>query len=431
MTQPLSPTSTTMSATPQPSAARPASTRPFIQGSPPPAYSPLLFLAALGAGGLTVTFFLMLMFWIPHPDQPVPVFEDVRRAFAGGDLWQQAVITIALAGIAFFSATLTRLLVWNVRQLRHMMRSNAGLTGSSGAQTRIAQLAIPLTLAMTINTAFIVGLVFVPGLWNVVEFLFPAAMLAFVLIGIYALRLFARFASLVLKEGLSDGGSNSLAAMMPAFAFSMIGVGLAAPAAMSSQPITAAISLGLSTLFLAAAVVQGLLAFVIGIRAIVERGLATEGAPTLMIGVPILTVITIALLRQDHGLHTHFAMHTDAASTFMLLLGVVVMQALILLAGWGAMRTTSYLERFVFGADRSPGTLALLCPLVAFSVSLHFFINKGLVGLDLITKFSPAFWTASALPLIVQGLAIWLFFKLTKRLIGRAPTTPASTPLAA
>jgi hypothetical protein len=39
-------------------------------------YSPLYFLASLGAGGLAVTFFMWLMFWVPHPEQPVPIFEN-------------------------------------------------------------------------------------------------------------------------------------------------------------------------------------------------------------------------------------------------------------------------------------------------------------------------------------------------------------------
>ena len=45
-------------------------------------YSPLYFLVSLGAGGLAVTFFMYLMFWVPHPTRPVPVFEDVAAAFA-------------------------------------------------------------------------------------------------------------------------------------------------------------------------------------------------------------------------------------------------------------------------------------------------------------------------------------------------------------
>ncbi len=57
---------------------------------PADTYSPLYFLASLGAGGLTVTFFMFLFFWVPHPNQPVPIFEDIwgrllpRRHAASG-----------------------------------------------------------------------------------------------------------------------------------------------------------------------------------------------------------------------------------------------------------------------------------------------------------------------------------------------------------
>ena len=45
-------------------------------------YSPLYFLASVGAGGLTVTFFMYLMFWVPHPGRPVPIFDDIAAAWA-------------------------------------------------------------------------------------------------------------------------------------------------------------------------------------------------------------------------------------------------------------------------------------------------------------------------------------------------------------
>ena len=59
-------------------------------------YSPLYFLASLGTGGLAVTFFMYLMFWVEHPGQPVPIFEDIASAFATGGLAQQAIILIAV-----------------------------------------------------------------------------------------------------------------------------------------------------------------------------------------------------------------------------------------------------------------------------------------------------------------------------------------------
>ena len=46
-------------------------TRASREYSPPSTFSP-----HWGAGGLAVTFFMWMMFWVPHPGQPVPIFED-------------------------------------------------------------------------------------------------------------------------------------------------------------------------------------------------------------------------------------------------------------------------------------------------------------------------------------------------------------------
>ena len=62
----------------------------------PRQYAPLYFLASVGSGGLVVTFFMYLMFWVKHPGQPVPVFEDILRALNGGSPWQTAAIIAAL-----------------------------------------------------------------------------------------------------------------------------------------------------------------------------------------------------------------------------------------------------------------------------------------------------------------------------------------------
>ena len=45
-----------------------------------PSYSPLYFLAALGNGGLAVSFFIYLMFMLPHPHTPIPTWEIGRAS---------------------------------------------------------------------------------------------------------------------------------------------------------------------------------------------------------------------------------------------------------------------------------------------------------------------------------------------------------------
>jgi hypothetical protein len=78
---------------------------------PADSYSPLYFLASLGAGGLSVTFFMYLMFWVPYSGRPVPVFEDLAAVFAAGPLALQIAVAIAMAGIAVMAFFNIKLLV--------------------------------------------------------------------------------------------------------------------------------------------------------------------------------------------------------------------------------------------------------------------------------------------------------------------------------
>jgi hypothetical protein len=54
----------------------------------------------------------------------------------------------------------------------------------------ITLMAIPLTFAMTINVCFVLGALFVPGLWDIVEYLFPFALIGFATVGYYAIKIF-------------------------------------------------------------------------------------------------------------------------------------------------------------------------------------------------------------------------------------------------
>jgi hypothetical protein len=388
-------------------------------------YTPLYFLAALGAGGLVVTFFMYLLFWVPHPNQPIPVFEDIINAWSAGGAAMRAAITVALLGIGAFVILHLRLLIWNLREFTGFRRTPAYLSLRNGnAETQL--LAIPLTLAMTVNAMFIGGAVFVPGLWSIVEYLFPAAMIAFLAIGIYALRLLTDFFGRVLVHGGFDcAKNNSFAQMLPAFALAMVGVGLAAPSAMSTIKLTAGVSLILSSFFITAAMILGGVKLVLGFRAMLEQGASKESLPTLWIAVPVVTVITIALMRQGHALHEHFGEHNSAAGTFKMLTSMLSIQIFFTLVGYVVMRRAHYFATYITGSEKSAGSYALVCPGVALSVMGHFYINKALVATGLLTKFTASYWIVSAVPIVLQVAMIWLVIHLNARLLSEAakPTT--------
>lgn len=392
-------------------------------------YSPLYFLSSLGAGGLAVSFFMYLLFWVPHKDRPVPVFEDIAAAFGTGGPLLQASIVVALFGIAWFAYRNIALLVWNLRRYPAFRASEAGQAhGASNAGTQI--MAMPLALAMSVNVGFIIGLVFVPGLWGVVEYLFPLAMIAFVAIGVVAFRQLGDFLGRALSSGGFDcSANNSFAQLLPAFTFAMVGVGLAAPGAMSGSALVAGISVMLSGFFLLTTLILGAIALVLGVRSMMENGVAVEAAPTLLILLPVVTVLSILILRQDHGLHVHFGAEEGAAETLVFLSRMISVQVLFAMFGMLVLSRIGYWKRFVFGTETSAGSYALVCPGVAFSVLTHFWINKGLVAADLITKFGAAYWALTALALAAQVAMILLVLKLNRQHFGqrtaRAELRPA------
>jgi hypothetical protein len=379
-------------------------------------YSPLYFLSALGAGGLSANFFAWLMFWVPHPQRPVPLFEDIARVFTAGAWTLRIGVAVAVIGIVVFGALHFMLLLWNIREFRTFNTSPTGLELRSGnAETQL--LALPLTLAMTINVCFIIAMVFVPGLWSIVEWLFPVAIAAFLVIGIWALRLLGDFFGRILTKGGFDcARNNSFAQLLPSFALSMVAVGLAAPAAFSGTPWIVGLSYLSAKFFVIASLMIGAVKLVLGMRAMMEGGASTESAPTLWIGVPILTVLAIALMRQGHGAHIHLGDHAAAIENLGLLSTFLSAQIAFLLLGWVVLRRHGYFQRYVTrGFENSPGSWALICPGVATGVILHFFVNHGLVGVGLIDKFGAVYWMISGLSIAVQMVTIRFVFRLMKR----------------
>ncbi len=387
---------------------------------PADSYSPIYFLASLGAGGIAVTFFMFLMFWVPHKGQPVPIFEDIMAAWSTGSPWMQAGIAVALAGIAFVAFLNIRSLIWNLSAYSAFKRTE-GYASLKASNAETTLLAMPLALAMTVNVGFILGLVFVPGLWGVVEYLFPLAMVAFGLIAVMAFRLIGDFLGRVLSKGgvFDVTAHNSFAQLTPAFALAMIAVGFSAPAAMSTNALTVGTALVTSTLLGTIAILYTVLAATTAFASMLQHGTAREAGPTLMIVVPIVTVLGIMFVRQDHGLHTTFEGHTTAGETMVFLARLLAIQVAFLGLGAVVLKAQGYFSDFVTGPKTSPGSYALVCPFVAFSVMMHFFINKGLVAAQVIDKFGTGYWSLTAIAIAFQVVAIALVLRLNRQHFAR------------
>lgn len=388
-------------------------------------WSPLHFLAALGAGGMAVSFFMFLMFWVPHPNQPIPVFEDWIAVLQTGSLASQAVVLVALVGIAFFIFKHVQLLAWNFAQYKQF-KADGGLESLEGSNAHTQLLAMPLAVAMTINGGFIVGAVFVPKLWTIVEYLFPMAMVGFILVGIWAMRLYLNFFGTALSENRFDSSSNnSLAQLLPSFALSMVGVGLAAPAAMSHNPTVVTLAAIASLFFILAASILAAAKFVIGLSRMLEKGITQATLPTLWVLIPILTVLAIAVVRLDHGF-SHTLNLYAVEKPFIFLTVVFMTQLFFGLLGWSVMKRMGYFAKLRSGEERSPTVFALICPGVALVVMGHFFANKALVGVGLIEKFDLAYIAFSAALVLLQMITGYWLLRLTRAHTAAIAAQPAS-----
>lgn len=381
-------------------------------------YSPMYFLAALGAGGLAVSFFIYPMFLLPHPDTPMVTFNHLWPALTSGDNpLLAALIGIDLAAIAVFAVLHFWLLAWNLREFR-LFRQTEAYQKLLSSNAEISLMAVPLTLAMTINVAFVLGAVFVPNLWSVVEWMYPGAIAAFLAVGIYALRILgAYFTRLFVHAQFDFAENNSLAPMVSIFALAMIAVGLAAPGAMSHHREINAIAMVLSIFFASAAILLLVIKVVLGFDAILRHGIAPPAAGSLWILIPILTLLGITWVRWSMGLSHQFGNKQHPTDLLLFTTVIVSLQVLFGMIGYAVMKKLNYFADYAGGAKSNAGAFALICPGVAFFVFGMFFLTFGLVMPKLVGAGSWMYFLLMSPLVLVQFKTLQVYFRLFGKLL--------------
>jgi len=364
-------------------------------------FSPMCFLSALGAGGLSVSFFMYLMFLVPHKGSPMATFDFIYPEILKGT-WLSVVSVI---------------LIWNTKQFNMFKKSDA-YKELKKSNSEINLMTIPLTFAMTINVCFILGSVFIPNLWQIVEYLFPFALIAYASAGFFALKIFFNYFSRLLIKGDFDfTKNNNLSQMISIFAFAMIGVGFAAPGAMSHSLTINAIGIFFAIFFASIAVLLLIIKLTLGFQNMFEHGVSLESSPSLWIILPILTLLGITFFRVSFGFNHHFNSVLHNTSLFTTASIIVSLQIIFGVLGYKVMKELGYFEKFIDADNRSSISFALICPGVAFLVFGMFFINFGLVLNGIVDKYSLAYFLLMLPFIYVQIKTIIYFFKLKKKFL--------------
>ena len=383
-------------------------------------YNPLMFLAALWPGGMAVTFFMYLMYIVPRDKKefPIPTFDTLKDVCLNTDtsMMMKATVIFGVVWIIYFSFKHIQLLVWNLKKYSKFKKTKEFkelLTGNA----EVTLMAEPLTFAMTVNVMFILGAIFIPNLWVIVEYLFPGALVAFALVWLLALKIFGEyFTRLITQKWNADFvENNNLGQLLSAFAFVMVWVWFAASSAMSTNIITSTLGLIGSTFFITLASWIVVLKAIVWFKAILKHWLDETASPTLWIMIPILTLIGITIVRNMHGLHTHFESHYSAGSYIILTTIIISMQLVFGYLGYKVMKQNKYFKNYIHGKEKNPGTFALICPWVALVVFAFFFLHLGLVKTWVVDKFSIAYFILLAPIIYLQFKTIVTMLKLNKK----------------
>lgn len=380
-------------------------------------YSPLYFLSALGQGGISISFFMYLMFFTNHKETPIPTFESWTTAFSDGNMLLKAIIVIAIVWIIYFAFNHIKLMIWNINKFNKFKKSEE-FKSFEWWNKAVQLMAFPLALAMTINVFFVLWAIFVPQLWSIIEYLFPLSLLAFSIIWIIAIRLFGAYISKIFTtHSLDFVKNNNLWQMLVIFAFLMVWVGFSASSAMSNNEITVILWLLGSTFFMTVAIFFWVIKLILGMKSIFEYWLDKETSPTIWIIIPLLTLIWITSIRQNHWLNETFYVDSDK---IWILLFITVLGSLQLIFGyiWNkVMKSNWYFEEYLNWDKKSPWSYALICPWVALTVFLFFFLHMWLVENWIVSKFWLVYFIFLIPIVYLQFITIRTMFKLNKKML--------------
>lgn len=380
-------------------------------------YTPMYFLASLGSGGLAVSFFLYLNFMIPHEGVEMVSIDHLLPFIQKGNMIS-ALIVLAMLGTFFFIFKHFELLLWNIKEYK-VFKQSGGYDKLKKTNGEVSLMAMPLTFGMSMNAMFVLAALTVPGLYDIIEYIFPIALVCFFIIAFYALKIYIEyFTHMIISGDFDTSANNNFSQLIAIFAFSMLAVGFSGPGAMSSNSVVSSIGIFMAVFFSIIAISLTLLKVIFAMRDILEHGITKETSVSIWIMLPILTLLGITFVRLTFGFYHHIINeHIPTAWLFLLTSSIFSLELIFGAIGFFVMKKMGYFKDYIYGEDKSNISFAIICPGVAFYVFGFFFIMAGLVKNGIITMFSPTFFIMLAILVFVQFKTVRVFFKLESKLI--------------
>jgi hypothetical protein len=327
-------------------------------------FNPMVMLAAVGAGGISVAPFAIFQYIIAPPAKGLVTYASLPAPlFSGG----AGVLTFVLQAIMILFATLHFVLMgfFTIKLVQWLQQG--------GHRSLLKQpLANPVLLtpmlaaSMSFNVFIGVIRFFVPVLQdNFQALMLPALLLWGVL---WALTLWVSVHLLKTTFiGEFDVHNVHFGWMLYPFTLAMVSVTGTGIAAMAANANVAGIAAFLSLIsFTAALFLFGIKLFAIFQGHYTGKGLpARQFLPSLLSVVPILSLFGISFYRYSHYLHNQLGMHAESFGAIMVIL-FWAFQAWYLF--FGIIFLKHYLANDFLKKEYYVSQWALVCPFVGFAV---------------------------------------------------------------
>jgi len=363
-------------------------------------FSPLIFLASLGAGGITIIPFAFLNYAFDHPKGLVkyvdiahgnlPIFQEILFRFLEVSMIVFVAIHLALS-IVFF----VKLIKW--------LKTKESSDFIADPLRNTAILAPFISIVMTMNVGIGPIRFFIPQMAGNLQSMMLPALIVWLLIGYFLMVTEIKLLKTSFIKSF-DISKIHFGWLLHSFALAMYTVTGTGIAALAANADIANLAAFVSFIFGS----MGVLLLLVKIVTVFKTNLAADGLPEkhlipgFLIVIPIVTLYAISLFRIGHYLEHQFGAHLVA---YYPIVTAVAFAFEIWYLIFGLSLMSDYLKDD-FKKTYTVTQWGLVCPVVAFGV-LGSFVYKFFVQ-------SQVLYYAI---IVVLVIAILLFFNLLKKLI--------------
>jgi hypothetical protein len=324
-------------------------------------FSPLNFLAPLGAGGLSIAFFAFLNYTFDHGKGLIYITQT-HSLLSGSKLLFYSVMEF---GMAFFAIIHIVLTIYFIKVLIQWLKTDSYKELMKNPLTSSAIFAPFVSIAMTMNVFLAAVRYFFPSVAVNLQGLMLPGFIVWVVLWLFTMRMEIR----VLKHSFMTGfniDSINFGWLMQAFALSMVTVTGAGIAAMSQNKTIADIAMFMSLVMGSMAIFLVVVKMVSVFKSQFKRdGLPDKQfLPSILIIVPTVTVMAIAIFRFGHYLEHHQGLHLHGFFLIVVTLAYAF-ETWYLMFGLSLLR--DYIKMNLL-KEYHVSQWGLICPFVAYSV---------------------------------------------------------------